>query len=266
MSSPATRFRSLRGIGLWFARNDQLVLSVLAIIIGVVVAYGAIGFLATIALLQEHSFANQARLRVDPRTRLFVRRRSAVVARRAGTDDRRLRDRVIPQIRNARRTSTGCGPSDRSGALRGGHIGLDRGLGAAAVSAATLGFGGSAGREGPMIHLGGAIASFVARRLHLNPQLSQTLLGCGVAAGIAASFNAPITGVIFALEVVIRHYALAAFSPIVIAAVAGTVISRTHTSATFPHSPFRRSPSARFGSFPPMSCWDFSPPDSPCCS
>lgn len=55
-----------------------------------------------------------------------------------------------------------------------------------------------------------------------------TLLGCGVAAGIAASFNAPITGVIFALEVVIRHYALAAFSPIVIAAVAGTVISRTH--------------------------------------
>jgi len=83
-----------------------------------------------------------------------------------------------------------------AGALRGGHIGLDRGLGAAAVSAASLGFGASAGREGPMIHLGGAIASFIARHLHLNPQQSQTLLGCGVAARIAASFNAPIAGVI----------------------------------------------------------------------
>ena len=79
-----------------------------------------------------------------------------------------------------------------------------------------------------MIHLGGAIASFVGRHLRLNAQQSQTLLGCGVAAGIAASFNAPIAGVIFALEVVLRHYAVSAFSPVVIAAVAGTVISRIH--------------------------------------
>ena len=78
------------------------------------------------------------------------------------------------------------------------------------------------------MHLGGSIAAYVAKRAHLNPSLALTLLGCGVASGVAASFNAPIAGVFFALEVVIGHYALHAFAPIVISAVAGTVVSRIH--------------------------------------
>ena len=60
------------------------------------------------------------------------------------------------------------------------------------------------------------------------PHLARTLLGCGVAASVAASFNAPIAGVFFALEVIIGHYALSAFAPVVIASVAGTVICRAH--------------------------------------
>ena len=79
-----------------------------------------------------------------------------------------------------------------------------------------------------MVHLGGSIAAYVARRFHLNPSLALTLLGCGVAAGVAAAFNAPIAGTFFALEVVIGHYALHAFAPIVIAGVSGTVIARIH--------------------------------------
>jgi len=151
-----------------------------------------------------------------------------VVACDARAYCRRLPYRAVLEVREPGGQAQGVAQVIEAGALRGGHIGLDRGLGAAAVSAASLGFSASAGREGPMIHLGSAIASFIARHLHLNPQQSQTLLGCGVAAGIAASFNAPIAGVIFTLEVMLRHYALSAFSPVVIAAVAGTVISRIH--------------------------------------
>ena len=111
---------------------------------------------------------------------------------------------------------------------RGGHMPLGQGLAAAGVSAASLGVGASAGREGPMVHLGGTLASFVAARAGLGSAHRLTLLGCGVAAGVAASFNAPIAGVFFALEVVIGHYALSVFSPVVIAAVIGTVVSRMY--------------------------------------
>lgn len=111
-------------------------------------------------------------------------------------------------------------------ALSGGRMSLRVGLKAAVISATSLGVGASAGREGPVVHLGAAIGSFLARRLHLGRALRRTLLGCGVAAAVAASFNAPIAGVFFALEVVVGHYALSAFAPIVVASVTATVISR----------------------------------------
>jgi CIC family chloride channel protein len=105
---------------------------------------------------------------------------------------------------------------------------LREGIAAAFVSVASLGCGGSVGREGPIVHLGASLASAVARLLHLSPALAKTLLGCGVAAAIASAFNAPIAGVIFALEVVIGHYGIGAFSPVVISSVIGTVITRVH--------------------------------------
>ena len=113
-------------------------------------------------------------------------------------------------------------------ALHGGRMTLSSGIKAAVVSSASIGFGASVGREGPMVHLGASLAAWVARRLHLGRSLSRTLLGCGVAAAIAASFNAPIAGVFFALEVVIGHYGLSAFAPIVIAGVTGTLVSRSY--------------------------------------
>ena len=113
-------------------------------------------------------------------------------------------------------------------ALHGGRISLRSGLGAAAVSAVSLGVGASTGREGPVVHLGAALSATVARILNLGDTLTHTLLGCGVAAAVAASFNAPIAGVFFALEVVIGHYALSTFAPIVIASVVGTIISRIY--------------------------------------
>ncbi len=112
--------------------------------------------------------------------------------------------------------------------LREGKMNLRTGLVSAAASAISLGAGASTGREGPVVHLGATLSAFVAEKLKLGRSLARLLLGCGVAAAVAASFNAPIAGVFFALEVVIGHYALKAFAPIVIASVAGTIVSRTH--------------------------------------
>jgi chloride channel protein, CIC family len=115
-----------------------------------------------------------------------------------------------------------------SAALNNGHLNAKEGLISAVTTVISLGSGASMGREGPVVHLGATMASVITRALHLNPTVGRTLLGCGVAAAVAASFNAPIAGVFFALEVVIGHYALHAFAPIVISAIAGTLASRAH--------------------------------------
>ncbi len=109
-----------------------------------------------------------------------------------------------------------------------GSLPLVTGLKTALVNALSIGVGASVGREGPMVHVGATLGSVVAHQLGLHRHTGRTLLGCGVAAGVAASFNAPIAGVFFALEVVVGHYALHAFAPIVIASVTGTVVSRWH--------------------------------------
>lgn len=85
--------------------------------------------------------------------------------------------------------------------------------------------GHSVGREGPGVHLGAASGSVLGRWLRLPNNSLRTLAGCGTAASIAASFNTPLAGVIFALEVVMLDYTLASFLPIILAAVAATSVS-----------------------------------------
>src|SRR6056297_4042576 len=111
-------------------------------------------------------------------------------------------------------------------ALKEGRVERREGLASAAASMVTLGMGGSSGREGPVVHLAAVISSWVSDRIHADGITGRDLLGCAVAAAVSASFNAPIAGALFALEVVLRHFALHAFAPIVIASVAGTVINR----------------------------------------
>ncbi len=111
-------------------------------------------------------------------------------------------------------------------ALREGRGELKAGLGSALASFVTLSAGGSSGREGPVVHLAAVLSSWVADRLRANAITARELMGCAVAAAVSASFNAPIAGAIFALEVVLRHYAVRAFAPIAIASLAGTVINR----------------------------------------
>ncbi|MEM1075247.1 MAG: chloride channel protein, partial [Pseudomonadota bacterium] len=111
-------------------------------------------------------------------------------------------------------------------AMREGRVETKAGLASALASMITLGSGGSTGREGPVVHLAAVISTLVSRRILADGITGRDLLGCAVAAAVSASFNAPIAGALFALEVVLRHFAVHAFAPIVIASAAGTVINR----------------------------------------
>ncbi len=86
--------------------------------------------------------------------------------------------------------------------------------------------GQSLGREGPAIHLGAATSSLLGQRLELPDNTIRILVACGTAAAIGASFNTPLAGVVFALEVVMMEYSLASFLPIILSAVSATTVSR----------------------------------------
>lgn len=133
-------------------------------------------------------------------------------------------------------------------AVRAGKVNLKTGILSAAIAAISLGSGGSAGREGPAVHLGGALASFLARTLGLPDRAARILLACGAAAAVAASFNAPIAGAVFAFEVVLGHYALRSIAPVAIASVMGALIARLV---------FGASPAFAIPVIEPASLWDF---------
>lgn len=111
-------------------------------------------------------------------------------------------------------------------AMTDGRVEKKAGVASMFASLITLSSGGSTGREGPVVHMAGVVSTWVSDRIHADGITGRDLLGCAVAAAVSASFNAPIAGALFALEVVLRHFAVHAFAPIVIAAVAGTVINR----------------------------------------
>ena len=111
-------------------------------------------------------------------------------------------------------------------ARRHGEVPAKSGGLKAITSSITIGSGGSAGVEGPIITIGSSLGSGVARLLRIGREHMQTMVGCGAAAATAAIFNAPIAGVIFVLEIILRDFSLRTFIPIVVASVFGTAVAQ----------------------------------------
>ncbi len=94
------------------------------------------------------------------------------------------------------------------------------------ASAITIGSGGSVGREGPIVQIGSGLGSTLGQLLGFEGKRLVVMLGCGAAAGMAATFNAPIAGVFLAIEVIIGSASISIFSPLVVASVMGTIVAR----------------------------------------
>ena len=121
---------------------------------------------------------------------------------------------------------------------RGGSIPAVPAIGRTLASAITIGSGGSAGSEGPVVVLGAAIGSALGRAFRFTPQRTATFVGCASAAAISAAFNAPLAGAFFAIEEILGSLSVASFSPVVVASVVAAVISRAAA---------QRSPSSKRG-------------------
>ena len=99
-------------------------------------------------------------------------------------------------------------------------------------SGTTIGSGGSAGKEGPIVQIGAAIGSSIGQLFHVSQRRLKTLVGCGAGAGLAAVFNAPIGGSLFAIEIIMGDYSLGFFAPMVVASVIATAVSRALISSS----------------------------------
>ncbi len=115
--------------------------------------------------------------------------------------------------------------------LRGGRIRPRVAVAKIFASALCIGTGGSAGREGPIVQVGSTLGSTLGQWLKLSDDRIKNLVACGAAAGIAATFNAPLAGIIFSLEVLLCELQVAVFGNVVIAAVAASIVSRIFLGA-----------------------------------
>lgn len=205
-----------------FLGERQLLVWILALAIGVTVAYAAIAFRYLIGAFQWLwlSTSSEKMLAAAAETPWYI---ILLAPAFGGLIVGYILERFMPGKR-------GLGVADviEARALGDCKIPTTAGLWSALTATISLGFGASAGREGPVVHLGATLASWIEDRFALSSAIRRTLLACGVAAAVSASFNAPIAGVLFAHEVILAHYALRAFVPIVISSVAGAIIARNH--------------------------------------
>jgi len=199
--------------------SENVIMAVLATIVGLAGGFGAIGFRHLIDLFQSLTYgAKGDLLEVVTATpwywKVWVPALGGLV--------------VGPLVYFLAREAKGHGVPEvmEAVALRKGVIRKRVVLVKSLASAVSIGTGGSVGREGPIVQIGSAIGSTIGQVLNVSAERIRTLVGCGAAAGIAATFNAPIAGSMFALEIILGDFGLATFSPIVICSVVATAVSR----------------------------------------
>lgn len=199
--------------------NEHAIMAILAAIVGLAGGFGAIGFRYLIGFFQTVSYGSAGNLlELAQSTPWYFRvcipaLGGLVVGPVVYFLAREAKGHGVPEVMEA--------VTLRSGIIRKRVVFIK-----CIVSAVCIGTGGSVGREGPIVQIGSAIGSSIGQVLRVSADRIRTLVGCGAAAGIAATFNAPIAGSMFALEVILGDFGLATFSPIVISSVAATAVSR----------------------------------------
>lgn len=201
-----------------FRQTNQTFLLIIAFIIGVVAGFGAVGIRLLIEIISKLSFPGHNSLLQNISDSpwyiiLFMPALGGLL--------------VGPLIHFFAREAKGHGVPEVMQAiiLKGGVIRKRVAFVKAIASSITIGTGGSVGREGPIVQIGSSIGSTVGQLFKVPGKRVKTLVASGAAAGIAAAFNAPIAGALFAVEIILMDFAFAQFSPIVLASVTATVIS-----------------------------------------
>lgn len=194
-------------------------MTVLAVLVGLIGGLGAVGFRYLLNLVQALSYGSAGNL-IELVASIPWYKRVLIPA---------LGGMVVgPLVYFFAREAKGHGVPEvmEAVALKSGVIRKRVVFIKTLASAISIGTGGSVGREGPIVQIGSAIGSVVGQLLKVSADRMRTLVGCGAAAGIAATFNAPIAGSMFALEIILGDFGLSTFSPIVISSVTSTAISR----------------------------------------
>jgi CIC family chloride channel protein len=214
-------------------QTKEFLFLLLAILIGALAGVGALGFLALIEVGQWGLWPGEghfmARVLATPWwLRILIPTLGGLA--------------VGPVIAFYAPEARGPGVPEviESAALREGHILPSKALLKAWVTGLTIATGGSVGREGPVVGLGAAIGSFMARLFSFSTGKGRICLACGVAAGFAATFNTPISGALFTIEVILADMEIVYLGHIVIAAIVAVLISRQFLGdfPTFQVSPF----------------------------
>jgi len=211
--------RLLRRMRVNAARSDlsqHTIDIVLGVLIGVVGAAGAVGFRWLLGAVTTLFFGDLAGFLqpIAPYHLLVLPLLGALI--------------VGPLIAWLGPTVAGSGVPElqEAAALRGGRLGPLRWLHKAATAALTIGSGGSAGREGPIAFIGASLAADIGRLFPGGEQRRRLIFACGAAAGVAATFNAPLAGSFFALEIVLGAWGAETFAPVVVSAVVSSAIGR----------------------------------------
>ena len=199
--------------------DEHTIMVLLGIIVGVAGGYGAVGFRYLINFIQSIAYGSSAELlEVIESVPWYMR---VAIPAIGGLI-------VGPIVYFFAREAKGHGVPEvmYAVALKQGIIRKRIVFIKTLVSAVCIGTGGSVGREGPIVQIGSAVGSTLGQLFNVSSNRMRTMVGCGAAAGIAATFNAPIAGSIFALEIILGEFEIASFSPIIISAVSATAISR----------------------------------------
>ncbi|MBZ2169576.1 chloride channel protein [Marinobacter sp. F4216] len=198
----------------------------IAMVTLVAIAVGIAGSLAAIGFVEAVHWLNDLLL-ISPYARVQAGNQPGLVA---------LATLVVPTLggllvglvtRYLIRERRGLAPPDAILAAQtpGPTPGFRSGLASTLAALLSLGSGASVGQYGPLVYLGAMFGNLVGRlRLNLRHQRS-IAIACGVAAAISTAFNAPIAGLVFAHEVILRHYSLRAFAPVTVAAATGYIIA-----------------------------------------